>query len=296
MKEKIAFWVSQRHNIPYKFRKSFVKYAYPKILSDYSFEINFYGLKYSGNTKDSTDRFFFMFGGYEKYMLRFMQGYCSAAKSGEFVFLDVGAHVGNHSLFMSQYATHIHAFEPNPLARESLNSKIYNNDIKNITVHPIGLSNENNKLPFYISQNDNIAEASFRQDHDKNNQYYNDLEVKIGDEIIFQRQIEKVDLIKIDVEGYERQVIEGLNKTIEKDRPTIILELSVTTRKSFTSRNDFESIFPKDYIFYKFSGVTIEKSRYKLTGFEYDKNIDDIEIVAVPVEKRIFLKNKVKKT
>lgn len=293
MKEKIAVWISQKYVLPYRFRKSFVKRTCPKILTDYSFEINFYGMKYVGNTKDSTDRLFFMFGGCEKYMLSFMKDYAQAAKKNDFVFLDIGAHVGNHSLFMSKYATEIHAFEPNPLVRESLNSKIYLNKIKNITVHPIGLSNKTERIPFYVSQKDHLSVGSFRKDHDERNDYFNDLDVRIGDEIIEERQIKQVDIIKIDVEGFEREALEGLHSTIANSRPLVIAEISATTRKTFGSKDDFESVFPKEYSFYQFSGVSREGSKYKVAPFDYDKHTGHLDVIAVANEKRIYLGNKI---
>lgn len=293
MKKKLAVWVSQRHAIPYRFRKSFIKRVCPQILQNYPFEIDFYGIKYSGNTKNVADRIFFMFGGCEKYILSFMKNYSVAAKGDKFVFFDVGAHVGNHSLFMSKYASEIHSFEPSPMAREALNSKIYSNSITNITVHPVGLADRNDKIPFYLSSNDNFSAGSFIKNNSKGD--VRELEIKIGDEVAQKHGVEKIDLIKIDVEGLERQVIDGLSEVIGKSRPCIVLEISRATRDSFGSRDDFESIFPKDYSFYKFSGVAREKSSYKLAQFDYDAEKSHLNIIAIPKEKRIFLGNKIKK-
>ena len=293
MREKVALWVSQRHKIPYRFRKSFIKRAFPKILSDYNFEIDFYGMRYTGNTRDNTDRLFFMFGGCEKYMLAFMKDYCKILHRGDFVFLDVGAHVGNHSLFLSKYVSEIHAFEPNPRVRESLNSKIYMNKIDNITVHPIGLSDINSNIPFYISNENNYSFGSFRGDHDERNDATIDVDVRIGDDVMKERKVDKVDLVKVNAEGVERQVIEGLKQTIEDSRPMIIVEISPTTRKSFGSRDDFESIFPNNYNFYRFIDVSSQKSRYKISAFDYQQDNEHLDIVAVPKEKDVYLKNKV---
>jgi hypothetical protein len=65
-------------------------------------------------------------------------------------------------------------------------------------------------------------------------------------------------------------------------------------RKSFKSQKDFESVFPQDYNYFKFFDVTEEKSSYKIAAFDYNAIADNMEIIAVPVEKRIFLNNKVK--
>ncbi len=289
MREKIALWISQKRSLPYRFRKSLIKRACPQILTDYPFEINFYGIKYVGNTKDATDRLFFMFGGCDKYMLAFMRDYCLATNEKDFVFMDVGAHVGNHSLFMSKYAAKVHAFEPNQRVRETLNSHIYVNNIENIKVHPVGLSNKDEKIPFYASKDIQFSRASFRKDHDARNEYLEDLRVRVGDEIIEEKEIAVVDLIKVDVEGYEREVLEGLQNTIKRSRPAVIVEISETTRKSFGSRDDFESVFPEDYVFFQFSGVSREDEKYKVAPFDYDKHVSHLDVIAIPREKMIFV-------
>lgn len=293
MKEKIALWLSKKYAIPYRFRKSVIKRLCPKVLTGYKFEIDFYGMKYSGNTKDSTDRLFFMFGGCEKYMLSLMKDYYNASKHDDFVFVDVGAHTGNHSLFMSKYAKKIHAFEPNPKVRDTLNSQIYLNNISNIVVHPVGLGLNNDKLPFYVSETDHLSCGSFKQDHDERNSYYEDLEVRKGDDLFAEKHIDKVDMIKIDVEGLERDVIEGLQNMIAQNRPLIIAEISYTSRKSFGTIDDFETIFPKDYCFYQFSGVSRESDKYAITDFDYDSHKNHLDVIAVPREKRVYLLHKI---
>jgi FkbM family methyltransferase len=292
MKEKIAFWVSQRHKVPYRFRKSFIKRTYPKILSNYEFEINFYGMKYAGNTKDSTDRLFFLFGGDEKYMFSFMKDYRLITKNNNFVFVDVGANVGSHSMFMAKYASKVHAFEPNRIVREAMNSNLYINAIENVVVHPIGLGNSNEKLPFYASRFNHHSDGSFCDEHQVGNEYLEDLTIRVGDEVLQSRNVDKVDLIKVDAGGYERAVIDGLKNTIEISRPLIIIEISKTTRRSIGSKDDFESIFPKSYAFFQFSQTCRENDKYKLVPYDYAVDVKSIEVVAVAKEKSVYLDSK----
>jgi FkbM family methyltransferase len=293
MKEKVAFWISQQRKLPYRFRKSFVKRVYPKILSDYQFEINFHGLKYAGNTKDNTDRMFFLFGGDEKYMLSFMRDYRLITKNNDFVFVDVGANVGSHTMFMAKYASKVHAFEPNRIVREAMNSNLYINAIENVIVHPIGLGNTNEKLPFYASRFDHHSFGSFCNEHQVGNEYIEDITVRVGDEVLKSRNVDRVDLIKIDAGGYERAVIEGLKNTIEVSRPLVIIELSKTTRKSLGSKDDFESIFPKSYAFFQFSQTCRENDKYKLIPYNYASDEKRIEVVAIPKEKSVYLDAKI---
>lgn len=292
MRQKFALWVSQQRQLPYRLRKSVIKKAYPSILTNYKFEVDFYGMRYAGNTNNSTDRLFFMFGGCEKYMLSMLKDYSLAQKNENMTFLDVGAHVGNHALFMSKYAKKIHAFEPNPVVRKSLETNVALNNIGNVIVHALGLSDVNESIPFYVPKKDHLSCGSFCSDHDERNEYYTDLEVRVGDDLVRDKNIKNISIIKIDVEGFERKVIEGLAKTIEASRPMVILEVSKTTRAKFGSRADFESLFPAGYEFYQFSGVSREKDSYKLAKFDYDLHDNHLDVIAIPQEKSAYLDGK----
>jgi len=74
-----------------------------------------------------------------------------------------------------------------------------------------------------------------------------------GDDFIRERQIAKVDFIKIDVEGFEQSVIEGLAATIARDQPIVALELNHWCLNAFqrTSVPDFfdflRGVFPYLY-------------------------------------------------
>lgn len=295
MRKKIALWVSQQRQLPYRLRKSIVKKIHPALLNNHQFEVDFYGLRYAGNTNNSTDRLFFMFGGCEKYMLSLLKDYIISQKKNDAVFLDVGAHVGNHALFMSKYVRKVHSFEPNPVVRNSLESNLKLNEINNVIVYPLGLGDVNETIPFYVPKKDHLSCGSFCSDHDKRNEYYTDLDVRIGDDVVREKNIKNIEIVKIDVEGFERKVIEGLARTLDKYRPMVVLEVSGTTRNKFGSKDDFESVFPENYSFYQFSGVSREKDTYNLTKFDYDLHDNHLDVIAVPKEKQVFLGSSVTK-
>lgn len=295
MRKKIALLVSQKRQIPYRLRKSVIKKLYPSLLTNHKFEIDFYGISYQGNTNNNIDRLFFMFGGCQKHMLSLLRDYSLIHQNSETVFLDIGANVGNHSLFMSKYAKKIHAFEPNPVARNVLESHISLNKVKNIEVHACGLGDKNKITAFYASKQYHVLHGSFCKEHNTLNEYYSDLEVKCGDDLVTELGIKNIDIIKIDVEGYEEKVLYGLMKTIEKNRPMVIIEVSQISRNNCTNKVEFESSFPAGYCFYQFSGVNREKDTYKLTKFDYGLHDNNLDVIAVPKEKQIHFGGKIVK-
>lgn len=65
------------------------------------------------------------------------------------VALDIGANVGNHAIFFSTLYKWVYSFEPHPLTVKllNLNTELFSN---NITVFPIGLSDKEASIPFFL--------------------------------------------------------------------------------------------------------------------------------------------------
>ena len=66
---------------------------------------------------------------------------------------------------------------------------------------------------------------------------YGKLEIVEGDLYISKLNLKRVDLIKIDVEGFEKYVLLGLKDTLEKYRPFVVMEYSKVTRDNLTIKN-----------------------------------------------------------
>ena len=147
--------------------------------------------------------------------------------------IDVGVYRGVYAYEMSKYSQNVHAFELNPLIFTSLNKNIPKLK-KNIKLYNFGLSNQNTKTTLRIPiRNESIQEENYEEFfemgratiHDKNKfskfKSFN-VDVKKLDDIKFEN---KISFLKIDVEGHEIKVIEGAAKTINKDRPTLLIEI-----------------------------------------------------------------------
>lgn len=158
-------------------------------------------------------------GLYEKdYLITFIS-WLKAFKSNTFngAVVDAGANIGNHSIFFSKYFNKVYSFEPNPTTYKLLkiNSKISNN----IIVKKIGLSNRE-AVSYLLENKTNLGGAKLIKEKSKNTI---DIHLRTLDhELNFIK--EKIQLIKIDVEGHEFEVIKGSKSTILKNRPIIIFE------------------------------------------------------------------------
>lgn len=286
-RQALALWLSRQRSLPYRMRRSAIKRLHPRMLEDFPFEAEFFGLRFRGNIVNYIDRLVYFCGGHEKYLLHFLRDTVEAMRPlrpGPLTFLDVGANAGNHALVMAKCTDRVLAFEPFERVRRQLEENITLNALTNITVFPFGLGDENTRIPFYAGPENNLGAASFCDDHYEGCRYLADLEIRRGDEVLKQQQIGRVDIIKADVEGFERQVLEGLVGTLRRDRPLVIFELSPKTRENIPSHEALAALFPPDYAFFCFRMGRRDSGRYRLAPFDYAAQSKLQEVIACPRE------------
>lgn len=134
--------------------------------------------------------------------------------------LDIGANIGNHSLFFARYLKYnkIHCFEP-----FDKNIFILKENIKNynIEIYQFALSNIEGELPLFNSQNENYGGFSLHS-------YANNSSFKVLDKIKVRKldslNLSNISMIKIDVENHENEVLEGAKNTILNNKPIIFIE------------------------------------------------------------------------
>ena len=290
VREKIAAWIRKKPFFPYRIKKSLIKRLIPAILDDYPFEQDFFGLVYTGNAANYIDRIVFLCGAYEKFMLFFLEDIVSSLSLGDGIFIDIGANVGNHTLYMSRLMREVHAFEPYDTVLNELQKKIRMNRIKNVYSHRIGLSNQCKILPFYSPQGKNLGTGSFCPEFKDGGQFYKSLPVTTGDLFFRENDIENIKIIKIDVEGHERQVLEGLAKTLSLYRPIILFEMSPETSRCFDNTSKFSERFPINYHFLRFKKADRDSGKYKLAKYMFGQDYKYQDVIAIPDEKYTNLK------
>ncbi len=159
-------------------------------------------------------------GLYEKENLSLLADILSRIPSA--VVLDVGANIGNHTLAFSQRAAQVHAFEPLPRAFTLLKRNIAQNSLDNAHAYKVALSDENAPATLYMVAEGNLGASSF--DRRQTDVQPVTVEKRIGDELLAELSVSKVDLIKLDVEAHELFALRGLMETLAHHRPFIAME------------------------------------------------------------------------
>jgi FkbM family methyltransferase len=252
------------------------------------FEIDFFGFRYEGNTGNLVDAHAYYFGAYEKPELYFLRDTLLALGSSSVV-IDVGANTGLYSLFASRYANQVHAFEPYPPVLSRLRRVIETNEVPNITVHAVGLGASEANLRFYSPPEGNLGTGSFLQGFATGNRdAHEELPIVAGDAYLSRTGITRVDFIKMDIEGYEKPALTGLQQTLQRHRPIVLLEISIDPALPllFRSMKELTSCFPGDYEFFAISDRNLGSGAYRLGSLRvsFDR-AGRVNVVARPRDK-----------
>ena len=148
-------------------------------------------------------------------------------------FLDIGSNIGFYSCNLSGYFSSVLAFEPNPIAFNILKANIMLAEKKSSTSHNcfnIALGSNVNPIQLELLSGDNSAVSSLNQSLSTScfNSAYT-VQVVNASNLIFDKMpdINAVSAIKIDVEGFEINVLNGLSKYFESvdNLPLLTIEM-----------------------------------------------------------------------
>jgi|GEM_PF-1651381 len=257
---------------------------------EYPFRTDLFGMIYEGSVGkgDVVDEMILAQGSYETHILFFLRDSMAKLNPREGVFLDVGANSGQHSMFMSRYAKAVHAFEPFPPVLARFRRMLEINRIANVTIHPVGLGREAARLPF------NERDLSFAAQAGQESGASLELEIVPGDAALKKAGVSRVDLIKMDIEGFEKPALLGLAETLRRDRPVVVFELRIELGRPelFSSPADIRHTFPSDYDFLVFSGWDFYTGFYELADLLRMARFDASTMynaVAYPKEKKSLI-------
>jgi len=143
-------------------------------------------------------------------------------KKGDNV-LDIGANIGYFTLMLAKLVGptgKVFAFEPDPRNISLLKKNIETNGYQNVVVVPKAVSNVNEKCTLFTSQSTFGQNRIYEPKKTKNQEY-----VPIESETIFldnffmnNEKIENISFVKIDVEGAEKYVLEGMKNILSLNK------------------------------------------------------------------------------
>ena len=136
------------------------------------------------------------------------------------VIWDIGANIGIYCITLSKAKSGVvvEAFEPWPETIEKLKVNLRNNRVSNVNIHEIALSNKVGQIGFvslpdapgcnHMATNSGIC-----------------VETTTGESVV-ENGTAKPDIIKIDVEGFEPEVLDGMRNLLKDSLPTLLFEVN----------------------------------------------------------------------
>lgn len=141
-------------------------------------------------------------------------------------FLDVGGNIGMISLLAARLVGpqgRVHAFEPNPRCVERFRRAMASNGITQVTLHAVGLSDAPGSFELnLLSEHSGAGTMAALKEGQVAAERFR-VDVVRGDDAVGDGG--PVAAIKIDVEGFECRAVAGLERTIRRDRPMMIMEV-----------------------------------------------------------------------
>ena len=145
--------------------------------------------------------------------------------------LDIGANQGELALLFAQAAApggKVYAFEPNPAMFGVLARNIALNPAAECHAEPVALGASPGKVEMCQPDGRNPGTATVHTEKVPYGGNWATVEVMRLDDYVRTRGLARIDVMKIDVEGYEFEVCKGAEETLRRWRPRLIMELSDT--------------------------------------------------------------------
>lgn len=211
------------------------------------------GIVLECDLRDHVQQQIYFFGGYEPIEASL---FLSLIQPGDCV-LDIGANIGFYTLMLSQKVGEngqVHSFEPVPKNFSKLKKNIQKNgNPKNIHLNQIALWDQEDSIRF-----------SLGSEHEKNCGGFSagsidqaletfDCPATTLKKYAEENKIERISAMKMDIEGAELKALTGALAVLEKDRPTVLLEVCSSTCANFgyTTEKLWDLFAPLGYSAYR---------------------------------------------
>ena len=204
----------------------FLKRFYPSIIRRVFIlfgKINLYikinGYFFELDIRESIERKTYFEKNYEKERMNFLIDQSKNINSN--VLIDIGAYIGFYSIILAKYFNKVFSFEPQIRNFNVLNKNILRNNLDDkIISHNYGLSDENKELYGHSRKKGKLLQSSgfslMKGGNEKVSTIIGDNLLKFRDEIL---------TIKIDVEGFEVNVLRGIKNILKNNKSLVQIEI-----------------------------------------------------------------------
>ncbi|RJU95544.1 MAG: FkbM family methyltransferase [Candidatus Poseidoniales archaeon] len=179
----------------------------------------------------------------------------------EDVVFDVGTNIGTVANWFSRRVKHVHGFEPHPDNLRITQEQILFRQTKNITMSQLALGSEPGTLQLHVKSfhgHHSLGDTSASLTVEKI-----DVQVDTVDRYCSSRGIDRIDFLKIDVEGFEEDVLKGAAAMLADNNIGLVLfELrqSILTSVGKTATGLFAPLINNGYTVFSLDGRSLRQT------------------------------------
>lgn len=205
-----------------------------------------------------------LLGNWEKVSLGLWIKLC---KNSDVIF-DIGANTGVYSLIAKTVNpdSSVYAFEPVKRVFEKLKENI---ELNNFNIHSYekAVSNSDGTAVIYDTETEHTYSVTVNKNLNSADTHVKSVTIEtiMLDSFIQENKINKIDLIKIDVETHEPEVLEGFSQFISKFKPTILIE--ILQEEVGAKVNDL--VKDMDYLYFNIDELAGIRQVDKITRSDY---------------------------
>lgn len=185
--------------------------------------------------------------------------------------LDIGGNIGQSALRVWKdrkrkgIKSRIASFEPFPTTRARFEKNLSLNPkaSESITLYPIALGSEEGEVPMIIESPRNSGGNRVTSDSEGQSKRSTSVRMRTLDSWLDEEGWQQIDFIKMDVEGFEHEVIKGGNKLLNRFHPSLFIELDDNTLKAQGSSS-------RELI------ATLSALGYQVEDVEGEQSLDDL--------------------
>lgn len=138
---------------------------------------------------------------------------------------DIGANIGLTAIFFSQLAQKVIAFEPSPSTYEILTSNLARARVTNVEAINVGLGEAPDSKTITFARDNRSGGYVSEKIRPEGGHVTEQIQIRTLDHMFAQREA-LPDFLKIDVEGFELNVLKGARDILRKSRPTVVMEMN----------------------------------------------------------------------
>lgn len=220
----------------------------------------------------------------------------------EMVCLDVGSNIGYYVCLESQIIGNkgkIFAIEPSPLNFKYLEKNVKLQGQKNIELFNFACGNQDGQIKFLVSNRSNWSRVASNDLIDAPPDAIIDtvkIPIKQIDSFVHEQNLEKLDFVRMDVEGYERNILDGMKNTLQTFKPLLQLEIHLFIMGPDATRELFDFFTNMGYVVIYYipreMDVPLLGNMNDVKKFSFEQLNELLKSNQLPMNFMLFLKHK----